>query len=249
MPMGLLVVFLVFFYFSATTAALSMAKHTMKSTENCFSGDSDCPPCPDPQRQLNFTSHLLLSLTKPSFMLPAAEAELFIRERAPSGSVIRMEDPFALHTSLNYFCCHSAAERDTIVGVLRHLSWDALPLNYSHFGCNTDHNNVTVYILMLPDASSQVLLMALIKRIETLVKAAGVAINNPRKQPFHCTLARVRRSLYPVDDVVRQLNSTNLAAGSVDMWWFQLGDHVFEAKNAVRQLLADPRNAVSLRQT
>ena len=120
----------------------------------------------------------------------------------------------ALHTSLFYFCCHTAAEKRGIKSALKGMRWSSIPISYDTSGCNLDHDNATIYIHGMP--SNQTALFSFAAQIEDTVRAAGFPINHPRKSLFHMTLARVGWDDYPVDDVVAALpgNYGNLTMDS-----------------------------------
>ena len=50
------------------------------------------------------------------------------------------------------------------------------------------------------DPASQDYLFRWVRGVEDRMKQAGIPVNNPRKQPFHCTMALVDHR-YPVDSV------------------------------------------------
>ena len=93
---------------------------------------------------------------------------------APSeASIIRMEDLQTLHSSLNYWCCHTPAEQAAIVTIVKNLEWRPIPLVLNRVSCNVDHDNRTVYMLSVYNEESQARLWDFIHRIEDAMRAAG----------------------------------------------------------------------------
>jgi hypothetical protein len=135
-----------------------------------------------------------------------------------------------LHTSLNYFCCYNTSEREQIIRIMEEVPWKPIFLNYTDVGCNLDHANVTTYIHSKPNAEGQQLLLEFVQSVEDRVKAAGIPINTPRLQSFHCTYARVDADKYPVDEAVTTLKQDFPAFGDVTMHYFIVEDHVIFPK-------------------
>jgi len=144
---------------------------TSNSFDSCYRGDQDCPPCPDTSHNLNFTSILFLSIF-PQMINAAKQAQLLINQ-TDSQNVISLERLFGLHTSLNYFCCHSQSEKETIVQVLRKFQWTPKILTYDVFGCNLDHDGVTIYLHAQPNSVGQRTLFTMIREIEQAIENAG----------------------------------------------------------------------------
>lgn len=143
------------------------------SHATCFQGDSDCPPCP-PGRDVSVTSLLHLSHVDNDIRKHVFQAQQVIWAAAPSeSSIIRMEDLEKLHSSLNYWCCHTKDEQAAIVDIVKNLDWHPIPLALNQVSCNSDHDNRTVYLLSLYDDESQARLWAFIHRIEDAMRAAG----------------------------------------------------------------------------
>lgn len=93
---------------------------------------------------------------------------------APSrSSILRMEDLDTLHSSLNYWCCHTKREQHLIVELVQQLEWDPIPLVLNRVGCNVDHDNRTVYLLSVYDRDSQARLWTFVQRIEQAMREAG----------------------------------------------------------------------------
>jgi 2'-5' RNA ligase len=162
-------------------------------------------------------------------MINAAKQAQLLINQTDSQNVISLERLFGLHTSLNYFCCHSQSEKETIVQVLRKFQWTPKILTYDVFGCNLDHDGVTIYLHAQPNSVGQRTLFTMIREIEQAIENAGVPLINKRHQSFHCTLARVNHN-YPVDDIVKKINGT-IDFGTVTFNWFILDGHIFYATN------------------
>jgi hypothetical protein len=105
-----------------------------------------------------------------------------------------------------------------------------MTLRINTSACNLDHNNHTVYMLSEYDDASQQQLFTFIRRIESAMRAAGIPVNNARRQPFHCTLARVQRGAFPVDAVVRLLGAQIPLYGAFVMDRFELAGQLVFAK-------------------
>lgn len=81
-----------------------------------------------------------------------------------------------------------------IENVLESFVWYSFNISYTGstffqstlgFGCNLDHDGVTIYLHSLPDWDSQDKLFAFVENIQKAIEAAGVPINTPRQQTFH----------------------------------------------------------------
>ncbi len=98
------------------------------------------------------------------------EAQDVIRSYGEGQNIIELRPLLFLHTTLNYFCCHTAQvraqatpslasldcslfprlqEKEKVVGILRSFNWSAVNLSYSNVSCNLDHDNTTIYLLSI----------------------------------------------------------------------------------------------------
>jgi len=207
----------------------NLSNEAIGAHHSCFAGDSDCPPCP-PGRDVSVTSLLQLSHF-PAMQQHVFQAQEMIWTAAPSErAIIRMENLSMLHSSLNYWCCHTPDEQSAIVKLVRRLEWYPIPLTINSVSCNLDHDNQTVYILSIYDDESQAQLWTFVQRIENAMRAAGIPVINPRHQAFHSTLARVSAEEYPVDVVVPQIHQTIHRFASFNMTVFEIAGQLIYAQ-------------------
>jgi len=229
------------------------------SWDTCEKIDGDCPDdCAAAgfNGTLGFVARLNISPTHPAIQAVAKRAEKYIVSQgavhvscyhprfaaAPASStdlklflsVVMLQstdDPnFGLHTSLFYFCCHTADEYTGIKRALHDMQWKAFHVHYDSFACNLDHNNDTIYLHGLP--TNQTALFDLAHNIESTVESAGFPINHPRKSMFHMTLARVNHS-YPVDDVVNYFldNASSWDFGTLVLHEFTIDGEIYHASS------------------
>ncbi|KAJ5068730.1 hypothetical protein M0811_02673 [Anaeramoeba ignava] len=196
------------------------------SFDTCWNGDSDCMTCPEDSKE-NWTSLMYLSYHI-SFTEEIHKAQEIIKNSAESSSqIIRMESDIELHTSLNYFCCHNSEEKEIIKKVLREYYWEPIDLEYNRVGCNIDHDNKTIYLLALMSEESEKKMFDWIRGIEKAISDAGVHVNHPRLQEFHCTMARVTHD-FPSDSVVLDISNQISSFGSIHFsWFYNDGEFVF----------------------
>jgi len=213
---------------STTSSSDGTNHHELLSL--CYHGDSDCPDeCP-PGRNVSMVSMLHLSFLD-EMKQHVLAAQQMIRAAAPSPeSIIRFENVSTLHTSLNYWCCHTPAVQDAIVDIVKNLDWHAISLTINETSCNVDRDNHTVYMLSVYDSESQKRLFDLIRRIENSMRAAGIPVINPRHQAFHSTMARVVADEYPVDEVLRQIQLAVPVFATFDMTVMEVGGEMIYAR-------------------
>ena len=172
----------------------------------CEMRDGDCPSCPTLGRSLSPVAKI--SLSSNSELVASAEAADELISAAGStgtgGDIISFDNPATgLHTSMFYFCCHSAEELFRMHEVFANLSWAGFTVSYDTAGCNVDtHDNRTVYLHAMP--ANQTALFQWAAVVEAALTAAGVPVNHPRRSLFHMTLARVTRA-FPANATVAEL--------------------------------------------
>jgi hypothetical protein len=163
----------------------------------CYMGDEDCPPCPA-NASININALIWLS-PDIHFVEETSPLEDYIKSTDPK-NLIQLDSLLALHTTLEYICCHTKEEIDTIHTVAAAYQWKHIDIAYESATCNVDHNNSTVYIAQRPNNASQAALLSLVRGLESAYRAAGIRVNHPRSQEFHSTLARVTHE-YPTNKV------------------------------------------------
>lgn len=178
----------------------------------CWKGDSDCPVCSDGHNE-SFTTHVWLANS--SKIVQSVDKSQHLMRQVDDKDVIEYRPLVFLHTTLNYFCCHTANEKRQIIEILHNQTWMPVNITYNATSCNLDHDNVTIYMLALLSNSSQDFLFNFVHHIENDMKTHAIPVNNPRKQPFHLTLALVNHS-FPVDKVVKQLHHDIPVFGSIE---------------------------------
>lgn len=95
------------------------------------------------------------------------------------------------HITLNYLCCHTAEERQTIIRVIDELEWEPIPVTVAGTGCNKAPTDQWAWIWGEADAASEAALLGLVRRIEDAIEAEGITVNR-RVQTMHATLGTVR---------------------------------------------------------
>ena len=193
------------------------------SYDLCWIGDSDCPSDCSlyGNGTENFITVVWLGLggtgNRTEFQANMGAAEDYMKQF----SGVRSTDPLTgLHTTLNYFCCHTTEEKAIIIEVLQKLKWQSFGLTYRGAGCNKGANETWASLWSQADDGSQNLLWSLVHQIEAAVEAAGVRINHPRVQGFHSTLGQVTLD-FPIDAVVQTLNERYpFNSQPIEVKWF-----------------------------
>lgn len=187
--------------FAATCASLSTAVATWVG---CEDRDGDCPVCPHPWLSGKSPVAKVYLSNESQLVASATRAETYLRNLSPS-YIQRFDNPqTGLHTSLFYFCCHTAGEIARMKTAFQQMRWNSFIINYDFFGCNLDHDNKTVYLHSLP--RNQTDLFSWASHVEKTLRDFNVTVHHPRKSLFHMTLARVDPT-YPVETAVRNLST------------------------------------------
>jgi 2'-5' RNA ligase len=130
------------------------------------------------------------------------------------------------HCSINYFCCHTPAEHDTIKKILHTISWQPFNLTFSGVDCNRGPGENWCSLYSTVNDEGQTLLMNFARRIEAAMVAAGVPNNHPRQQEFHATLGQTTLD-YPNDEFRASINATIPVFNPtmpITVQWFLDGD-------------------------
>lgn len=187
----------------------------------CEQLDGDCPPCPantySPGATLWLSGPRASSVSEPRLIRSAVSADRVIQQVSVAAGhnltdIFSFDQPATgLHTSIFYFCCHTAAELSRMRSALQAMKWNAFEVQYNGFGCNLDMHkhqingmNVT-YVHALPSMLYQQKLFGLAHTIEAALRSAGLPVNHPRRSMFHMTLARLTPA-YNIRGLLQRLN-------------------------------------------
>jgi 2'-5' RNA ligase len=195
--------------------------------------DGDCPKCTNPLfGGISPVAKVTLSGV-PALVAHAQAAQKAVAELGNKSDVISFDDPqTGLHTSMFYFCCHTAKELAKMHAAFAAMTWHGFAVTYNTASCNVDtHDNRTVYIHAMP--LDQTALFGWASDVERALASAGVPVNHPRKSYFHMTLARVTRQ-YPADDAVGAIKGLiatmpNRTFGSIWLCSFEFGGVTYHA--------------------
>ncbi len=112
------------------------------------------------------------------------------------------DNRYILHTTVQYLCCYSPEEYETIADLIDSMSWEPINVTFNKIDCNYGDNllpswnsvdifmdeprySVTLHHYLIIYSSQA--MYAFVKRIETAMENAGIPVNNPRttQEPFH----------------------------------------------------------------
>ena len=122
----------------------------------------------------------------------------------------KVESGRQLHMSLNYFCCYSAVDLQTIKGVLEDVDWPPLNVSFERpvWRIDGDRGEAPTReaidhqsIIVLLDEPSQRQMEGLVADLEERVRAVGLDVHVPRalQEPFHSTLGVVSGGAFPAE--------------------------------------------------
>jgi hypothetical protein len=114
-----------------------------------------------------------------------------------------------LHISLNYFCCMSTAELNTVHTVLQSVQWVPFTVAFSEPGWRVDNPADHYSLIVFLDEASEALMQNWVSSLEKLITGAGGVLSSTRReqQPFHCTLAVVNGSTFPLMTGLEAVNA------------------------------------------
>jgi len=121
---------------------------------------------------------------------------------ASYGVLIPEHDILISHMTVQYLCCLSPEQfTDYISLISSQLKWAPFNVTFATVGCTT--NSLIVWV----DDNTQSELSKFVERIESLMIANGIPVNEPRSKefPFHSTIGQVLGD-YPVAEAVAAIN-------------------------------------------
>lgn len=163
------------------------------STKSCWYGTSDCPPCPA-SHNISFDTLMLLGwpFHEPGaaqFAASMDKAQHVVEAGANTTwpGAHMTNNALTWHSTLSYFCCHSEAEADTILRVLKAYPWEPFNMTFAGSGCSVKEGGYTSFYGTADDAT-QARVLGLVRGMEAALRAAGVNVTHPREEWFHSTL-------------------------------------------------------------
>ena len=181
-------------------------------------GGADCAyPCAASDLACDTTTYRLGEIRSPA-------AAAFAAAMDAAGKIVEslghatVERGLHLHMSLNYLCCYSAQDLETIHGVLNGLQWPPLNVSFDRpvwringhgTGTPTIENTDHMSMIVLLDRPSQRVMQAFVEDVEARIRAAGIDVHVPRaaQEPFHSTLAVVSGAAYPAAAALKAVNA------------------------------------------
>eukprot|EP01012_Entosiphon_sulcatum_P068353 TRINITY_DN9850_c0_g1_i1.p2 TRINITY_DN9850_c0_g1~~TRINITY_DN9850_c0_g1_i1.p2 ORF type:complete len:223 (-),score=48.83 TRINITY_DN9850_c0_g1_i1:121-789(-) len=186
----------------------------------CWAGDSDCHNCTT--GNVGFDTIIWLGLEGTGhveeFRANMQKAQA-IMNRYPG--VTSQDDWSIYHCSINYFCCHTEAEKLKVKQVLANLKWKPFNVSFAGTTCNKGPTEDHLSLYATANAATQASLKAFSQQIEQAVQAAGVPIHHPRQEAFHSTLGQGNLK-YPADVAVQTINANVpvFTTKPIEVTWF-----------------------------
>eukprot|EP01084_Bolivina_argentea_P185717 320233_1 len=116
--------------------------------------------------------------------------------------------PSDMHMTLDYFCCYSPLEIQTIDGLAQHFEWPPIEVTIDKLICTKNDYTDGVELMLMLDSESQKQLLSIVEQFESEMSKSGLIVNVPRSENigFHITLAHVDQSVFEVNRYVDEIN-------------------------------------------
>jgi hypothetical protein len=185
---------------------------TARATANCTAqGDCLQVNCPAGTNHSWTIGLLWFDATQPAFQSYFATLVQAVGILGQFGTLLST-DVLRPHVTIEYFCCKTPQELQTIATVLENTPWQPFNASFDALVCNDDQHNGanTTSLVVRLDAASQTAFGASVRAFEDAIIAAGVKITHRRAQQefFHSTVAVVlREPAFPVEKALRTVNA------------------------------------------